>query len=181
MIYWRQKKDNGDGDLEDFFPGDVIELAESKQELARKVQKRRLRWPDHVFDDVLGASPCEEELSQKERKKRKEVAKRKEMETMSMDWPADDEAGHEPEKNGKYARLEQEIISLRKKLVEERKRNQDLQDVVVKGMVSSRRCQSQVHRGFVGQGRRTATLLEMTWLTAFNIRHHMLQRQCHLQ
>ncbi|XP_075744658.1 uncharacterized protein LOC119186539 isoform X1 [Rhipicephalus microplus] len=28
MIYWRQKKDNGDGYLEDFFPGDVIELAE---------------------------------------------------------------------------------------------------------------------------------------------------------
>ncbi|KAH7958207.1 hypothetical protein HPB51_027809 [Rhipicephalus microplus] len=59
MIYWRHKKDNGDGDLEDFFPGDVIELAESKQELARKVQKRRLRWPHHVFDDVLGVSPCE--------------------------------------------------------------------------------------------------------------------------
>ncbi|KAH7985574.1 hypothetical protein HPB52_025553 [Rhipicephalus sanguineus] len=27
MIYWREKKENGDGDLEDFFPGDVIELA----------------------------------------------------------------------------------------------------------------------------------------------------------
>nr|XP_037290981.1 uncharacterized protein LOC119186539 [Rhipicephalus microplus] len=53
---------------------------------------------------------------------------------MSMDWPADDEAGHEPEKNEKYARLEKEIISLRKKLVEERKRNQNLQDVAVKGM-----------------------------------------------
>lgn len=98
------------------------------------MQKHRLRWPHHVLDDVLGVSPCEEELSQKERKKRKEVAKRKEMETMSMDWPADDEARHEPEKNGKYARLEEEIISLRKKLVKERKRNQDLQDVVVKGM-----------------------------------------------
>nr|XP_037291307.1 uncharacterized protein LOC119187206 [Rhipicephalus microplus] len=42
--------------------------------------------------------------------------------------------GMSRKKIGKYARLEQEIISLRKKLVEERKRNQDLQDVVVKGM-----------------------------------------------
>ncbi|KAL1446607.1 hypothetical protein MTO96_028794, partial [Rhipicephalus appendiculatus] len=27
MIYWRQKRDDGDGELEDYFPGDVIELA----------------------------------------------------------------------------------------------------------------------------------------------------------
>ncbi|XP_075730836.1 uncharacterized protein LOC142774328 [Rhipicephalus microplus] len=36
-----------------------VVVTESKQELARKVQKRRLRWPDHVFDDVLGVSPSE--------------------------------------------------------------------------------------------------------------------------
>ncbi|XP_037503523.1 histone-lysine N-methyltransferase 2B [Rhipicephalus sanguineus] len=134
MIYWREKKENGDGDLEDFFPGDVIELAESKQELARKVQKRRLRWPDHVFDDVVGVAPCKEELSNKERKKRKEVAKLKEMMAMTTNWPEDDEDGDEPEKDKKYARLEQEIISLRKKLAEERKRNRGLQDIVIKGM-----------------------------------------------
>ncbi|KAL1465905.1 hypothetical protein MTO96_043058 [Rhipicephalus appendiculatus] len=64
MIYWRQKGDNG-GDIEDYYPGDVIELAESKQELARKVQKRRLRWPDNVFDEALGSAPCEKRSCRK--------------------------------------------------------------------------------------------------------------------
>ncbi|KAL1443532.1 hypothetical protein MTO96_045975, partial [Rhipicephalus appendiculatus] len=167
MIYWRGKSDNGDGDLEDYFPGDVIELAESKQEFARKVQKRRLRWPDNVFDEALGSAPCEEELSQKERKKRKEVTKRKEMMAMSSNWPEDGEDGHEREKNQKCARLEHEIISLRKKLAEEKKMNRDLQDNVIKGMEKvlqkaccNHSCTSQQQKRNLGSG---ITISQAKW------------------
>ncbi|KAL3191231.1 hypothetical protein MRX96_018799 [Rhipicephalus microplus] len=55
MIYWREKREVGE--LEDYFPGDFVELAESKEDIARKPLRRRMRFPEHVFDDVLKAAP----------------------------------------------------------------------------------------------------------------------------
>ncbi|KAH8037683.1 hypothetical protein HPB51_015728 [Rhipicephalus microplus] len=127
MIYWREKQE--EGEFEDYFPGDVVELAESKEDLARKLFRRRMRFPEHVFDDVLKAAPSRGEPSQKEKKKRKEAAKRKEMVALSELPAAEGE-----ERNNKVARLEQEIVSLRRKLADEKKRNRELQEVVVKGM-----------------------------------------------
>ncbi|KAH7986786.1 hypothetical protein HPB51_026606 [Rhipicephalus microplus] len=127
MIYWREKQE--EGELEDYFPGDVVELAESKEDLARKLFRRRIRFPEHVFDDVLKAAPSRGEPSQKEKKKRKEAAKRKEMVALSELPAAEGE-----ERNNKVARLEQEIVSLRRKLADQKKRNRELQEVVVKGM-----------------------------------------------
>ncbi|XP_075736292.1 uncharacterized protein LOC119177934 [Rhipicephalus microplus] len=127
MIYWREKQE--EGELEDYFPGDVVELAESKEDLARKLFRRRIRFPEHVFDDVPKAAPSRGEPSQKEKKKRKEAAKRKEMVAFSELPAAEGE-----ERNNKVARLEQEIVSLRRKLADEKKRNRELQEVVVKGM-----------------------------------------------
>lgn len=63
------------------------------------------------------------EPSQKVKKKRNEAAKRKKMVALS-ELPAV-EGGHE-EKNNKMARLEQEIISLRRKLADEKKKKNEI-------------------------------------------------------
>ncbi|XP_077512392.1 uncharacterized protein LOC144123439 [Amblyomma americanum] len=55
LVYWRDK-DAPDGGDEDYYPGDIEELAATAEELAKKLNKRRIRWPKHVFDDAAQQS-----------------------------------------------------------------------------------------------------------------------------
>ncbi|XP_077494440.1 uncharacterized protein LOC144105143 [Amblyomma americanum] len=76
LVYWRDK-DAPDGGDEDYYPGDIEELAATAEELAKKLNKRRIRWPKHVFDDAAheaAQQSAQQVMSQKQKKAQKKQA-----------------------------------------------------------------------------------------------------------
>ncbi|XP_077523074.1 uncharacterized protein LOC144133881 [Amblyomma americanum] len=126
----------------------ISALAESTaEELAKKLNKRRIRWPKHVFDDAAheaAQQSAQQVMSQKQKKAQKKEACHKKLsfsfeESSSLDEDLMEKRALDGKKK-EIENLQLEIRSLRKKLSQERQRNYDLQEVVIKGIGEAHNC-----------------------------------------